>query len=75
MQDAAGHHNSALFVQWVPYKLAESSWEEQEAPYVQHLLSLCDRFAPGEGSFLRHDGLLCGYLGRKGGVPHGDVEA
>lgn len=47
LRDARGHHNSALFVQWVPHTLAESTWEAEEAGYVAHLLSLCDRFAPG----------------------------
>jgi len=47
MRDAEGHHNSALFVQWVPYALKEGSWAEEETRYAQHLLSICDRFAPG----------------------------
>jgi phytoene dehydrogenase-like protein len=47
LKDAAGHHNSALFVQWVPKDIAGSSWEAEEEGYVAHLLSLCDRFAPG----------------------------
>jgi phytoene dehydrogenase-like protein len=47
LQDRAGHHSSALFVQWVPYEVAGSSWAEQEERYVRHLLSICDRFAPG----------------------------
>lgn len=47
MRDGAGHHNSALFVQWVPYDIAGSSWEAEEERYVAHLLSICDRFAPG----------------------------
>ena len=47
LQDTDGNHNSALFVQWVPYTLAGSSWEQEESKYVQHLLSICDRFAPG----------------------------
>ncbi len=47
LQDPAGHHNSALFVQWVPYEIEGSSWEREEARYVRHLLSICDRFAPG----------------------------
>jgi phytoene dehydrogenase-like protein len=45
--DDEGHHNSALFVQWVPYEIKGSSWEQEEARYVKHLLSICDRFAPG----------------------------
>ena len=47
LRDQEGHHNSALFVQWVPYEIAGSSWEAEEQKYVQHLLSICDRFAPG----------------------------
>ncbi|MGH7329980.1 MAG: phytoene desaturase family protein, partial [Polyangiaceae bacterium] len=47
LQDAEGHHNSALFVQWVPFEIAGSSWEKEEERYVRHLLSICDRFAPG----------------------------
>jgi phytoene dehydrogenase-like protein len=47
IQDAKGHHSSALFVQWVPYELAGTSWEAEEPRYVEHLLGLCDRFAPG----------------------------
>ena len=47
LRDSEGHHNSALFVQWVPREIAGSSWEKEESKYVQHLLSICDRFAPG----------------------------
>ncbi len=47
LRDAAGNHNAALFVQWVPYELKGTTWEKEEAGYVRHLLSLCDRFAPG----------------------------
>jgi len=48
MKDEAGRHNSALFVQWVPYELSGGkSWDQEEAGYVRHLLSICDRFAPG----------------------------
>lgn len=48
LQDSGGHHNSALFVEWVPYALSGGkTWEQEESRYVQHLLSICDRFAPG----------------------------
>jgi phytoene dehydrogenase-like protein len=47
LQDAQGHHNSALFVQWVPYELAGTTWEAEEDRYVKKLLAICDRFAPG----------------------------
>ena len=48
LSDAQGHHSSALFVEWVPYELSGGkTWEQEEAGYVKHLLSICDRFAPG----------------------------
>lgn len=47
LRDADGHHNSALFVQWVPYELEGTSWDDAIDGYVNKLLALCDRFAPG----------------------------
>jgi phytoene dehydrogenase-like protein len=47
LQDDDGHHSSALFVQSVPYDIAGSSWDDETSRYVDHLLSICDRFAPG----------------------------
>jgi phytoene dehydrogenase-like protein len=52
MRDAEGHHNSALFVQWVPYELKGTTWAAEEAGYVRHLLGICDRFAPGTSSLV-----------------------
>ncbi|MFB1482999.1 phytoene desaturase family protein [Corallococcus sp. RDP092CA] len=53
LKDAEGHHNSALFVEWVPEKLEGTTWEQEEARYVQHLLSICDRFAPGTSDLVQ----------------------
>lgn len=47
LRDAQGRHSAALFVQWVPYALAQGSWETETDRYVRSLLALCDRFAPG----------------------------
>ncbi|HVR21604.1 MAG TPA: NAD(P)/FAD-dependent oxidoreductase [Polyangiaceae bacterium] len=47
LTDERGRLSSALFVQWVPYEIAGSSWEAEGERYARHLLSLCDRFAPG----------------------------
>jgi phytoene dehydrogenase-like protein len=47
LQDAAGHHSSALFVQSVPYELEGTTWDEALPGYVQKLLAICDRYAPG----------------------------
>ena len=47
LQDPDGHHSSALFVQSVPYELAESTWDSALPSYVDNLLGICDRYAPG----------------------------
>ncbi len=48
LRDEAGHESAALFVQWVPYALADGrSWSDVAVPYAEKLLSICDRFAPG----------------------------
>jgi phytoene dehydrogenase-like protein len=52
LRDEQGHHNSALFVQWVPYELKGTSWEDEEERYVRQLLRLCDRFAPGTSALV-----------------------
>jgi phytoene dehydrogenase-like protein len=53
LRDAEGHHNSALFVEWVPYALKGTTWEKEESRYVQQLLSVCDRFAPGTSDLVQ----------------------
>src|SRR5712692_3309867 len=53
LQDAERRHSSALFVQWVPYQLRGTSWENEEARYVKHLLSICDLFAPGTSDLVQ----------------------
>lgn len=47
LQDPAGHHSSALFVQSVPHVPAGSTWAAELPAYTEHLLAICDRFAPG----------------------------
>jgi len=52
LRDAQGNHNSALFVQWVPYALKGTTWEAEEDRYVRKLLAICDRFAPGTSALV-----------------------
>jgi phytoene dehydrogenase-like protein len=78
LRDPEGRHNSALFVQWVPYAIAGSSWEKEESAYVKHLLSICDRFAPGTSAlvvdtFTLHPQKIEQYLGiTRGHIHHVD---
>ena len=53
LQDAEGHHSSALFVQWAPNRIAGSSWERESERYADHLLDLCERFAPGTKALVK----------------------
>jgi phytoene dehydrogenase-like protein len=47
LQDAEGRHSSALFVQSVPFQPAGSSWDAELPGYVDRLLDICERYAPG----------------------------
>jgi phytoene dehydrogenase-like protein len=47
LKDKKGRHNSAFFVQWVPYELNGTTWGAEEDRYVKHLLEIADQFAPG----------------------------
>ena len=58
LADPEGHHSSALFVQWVPYELSENSWEDAADAYADHLLSICDRFAPGTSELVADRSVL-----------------
>lgn len=47
LQDDRKRHNSAFFVEWVPYTLKDTSWDQEESRYVRHLFALAEQFAPG----------------------------
>jgi phytoene dehydrogenase-like protein len=78
LKDGQGRHNAALFVQWVPYELVGTTWENEEERYVQHLLSICDRFAPGtsaavEETFILHPQKIEKHFGiTRGHIHHVD---
>ena len=70
LRDEGGHHSSALFVQSVPATLPDG-----ELPsYVDHLLSICDSYAPGTSTLVadafpltpagieRHFGITGGHI-------------
>ncbi len=74
LQDPAGNHNSAFFVQWVPYKLSESSWEAEEDRYVKHLFSIAEEFAPGfTDSVLDYSVLTPQKIEEKFGISYGHI--
>jgi len=52
LTDPQGRISSAFFVQWVPYQLAESSWDVEAERYARKLLEIADRFAPGTSALV-----------------------
>jgi phytoene dehydrogenase-like protein len=52
LRDDTGHHSAALFVQSVPYALDGTTWEAELPRYVERLLEICDRYAPGTSSLV-----------------------
>ncbi|WFE34261.1 NAD(P)/FAD-dependent oxidoreductase [Micromonospora sp. WMMD975] len=52
LRDDAGHHSSALFVQSVPYELAGTTWDAALPGYVEKLVAICERYAPGVGDLI-----------------------
>ena len=51
LRDAQGRHSGALFVQWVPAH-PEGGWDVRIGAYVEKLLGICDRFAPGTSALV-----------------------
>jgi phytoene dehydrogenase-like protein len=47
LQDRNGNHNSAFFVQWVPYELKGKTWASEKDRYVSHLIDIAEEFCPG----------------------------
>jgi phytoene dehydrogenase-like protein len=74
MTDESGRLSAALFVQWVPYDIAGSTWEAEGERYEKKLLALCDRFAPGT-SELVVDSLLLHprAIEERFGIRHGHI--
>lgn len=50
LMDEAGRHSAALFVQWMPNRLADGDWATEKDRVVRELLAVCDRFAPDTSS-------------------------
>ena len=47
LRDPQGNHNSAFFIQWVPYEIKGSSWEREESKYVDKIFGIAEQFCPG----------------------------
>jgi phytoene dehydrogenase-like protein len=73
LRDAEGHHSGALFVQWAPYN-PPGGWDAAIDGYVEHLLSICDRFAPGTSALVSDvDALPPPEIERRFGIRGGHI--
>jgi phytoene dehydrogenase-like protein len=73
LRDARGRHSGALFVQWAPTD-PEGGWAARIDGYVDHLLSICDRFAPGTSALVREvDPLPPPEIERRFGIRGGHI--
>jgi len=74
MQDEHGHHSSAFFVQWVPYKLQGTTWDKEEDRYVKHLFSIAEQFAPGfSDSVIEYAAMTPEKIERDIGISYGHI--
>jgi phytoene dehydrogenase-like protein len=54
----AGRHVASMFVQWVPWQPAGSSWDALRDRFADRCLSLVDEVAPGFSSLVLHREVL-----------------
>ncbi len=69
-----GHHVASLFVQYVPFEPAGSSWELERDRFADRVLALVDEVAPGfSGSVVHRDVLAPPDLERVFGLTGGNI--
>ncbi len=50
----AGKHIIGIFLQYAPYRLRESTWDELREPFTRRVLEIIDDYAPGFSSGVEH---------------------
>ncbi|HKF78422.1 MAG TPA: NAD(P)/FAD-dependent oxidoreductase [Candidatus Dormibacteraeota bacterium] len=74
LQDDAGRHSSAFFVQGVPHAPAGSTWEREKGRYVERLLAFAERYAPRLGDLVVDvHALAPPDIERHFGITHGNI--
>ena len=75
LQDDAGRHSSAFFVQGVPHTPAGSTWEEEKDGYVERLIAFAELYAPGLGSLVVDvQALTPPEIEEHFGITHGNID-
>ena len=70
----AGKHIMGIFLQYAPYTLRESNWDEQREPFANRVIELVEEYAPGFRSLIEHMQVLTPLdLERRFGLTGGNI--
>jgi phytoene dehydrogenase-like protein len=69
-----GKHIMGIFLQYAPYTLRESNWDEQREPFANRVIELIEEYAPGFRSRIEHMQVLTPLdLERRFGLTGGNI--
>lgn len=57
----AGKHIMGIFLQYAPYTLKGTTWEQERAPFFERILSLIEEYAPNIRGIIEHHQVLTPY--------------
>ena len=70
----AGHHVMGIFLQYAPYTLSESNWDELREPFAGRVFDIIEEYAPGFRSLVEHKQVLTPLdLERRFGITGGNI--
>ncbi|MGH9614456.1 MAG: phytoene desaturase family protein, partial [Bryobacteraceae bacterium] len=70
----AGKHIMGIFLQYAPYTLKDSTWDEEREPFANRVFDIVDEFAPGFSSHILHKQILTPLdLERRFGITGGNI--
>jgi phytoene dehydrogenase-like protein len=70
----AGKHIMGIFVQYAPYTLRQSTWDEQREPFANRVIEVVEEYAPGFRSLIDHMHVLTPLdLERRFGLTGGNI--
>lgn len=70
----SGKHIMGIFLQYAPYTLRDSNWDEQREPFANRVIDLIEEYAPGFRSLIDHMQVLTPLdLERRFGLTGGNI--
>jgi phytoene dehydrogenase-like protein len=70
----AGRHVMGIFLQYAPYTLRDSNWDEMREPFANRVFDLIEQYAPGFRSLVVEKQVLTPLdLERRFGLTHGNI--